>query len=544
MDSRTLILTEAPTVSPTEQSGLTIGKTSEPSAWVDAADTSTNERVSPKKSKNRQRANRRRDPLDVAKPALTTHPPTPRIRESSSGGNHRPEPHHQAHSRAEHAPITQVRHNLPIWVPWLVCPTVLTGVGLVVFMVYQGSLGKTLEPPSFFMALFLLLFSLGTLTAMLFVTSEKFTISSGNISVALVGPAAIWLGGTFAIMMNDSMKDTLFASYKWPTTIAGLEDTILAVERGSGWIPYSDWKIDNRDYHDIIVKRERKISGELLENAFSFPSSDRNLLKRPKIVTAFLYFNDAIIKLQAISGRREEGATQADIFFANRASGEKDPLKAIFFAGNHQPKPHAIWSGLTEHNPTADRFGWVDIQGDKWVHCLIVAKYSREDPKEDMRERQDWLVTDMKKFSRHPGTLDLAILNYGQEIESVMWRMKASVGTTKRLVPLIFNPTGSRHQDHAAKVLGQLVEWMPLLDAYEQGTRPSSIERNFLKNLKKDLLQVKAPTAESNVDVEKETFVSALSANLDDHTALKGKSAWQVERAEDVNVTLVKPKRY
>jgi len=102
--------------------------------------------------------------------------------------------------------------------------------------------GVPLEPPTFILMLFLLLFALGTLTAMLFVTSESFKATSGGYGLMIGGPAALWFGGTLLIIGVPFIHDGIFKPVTWPQTIEGLEQNILDLERSAGWISYDVWK--------------------------------------------------------------------------------------------------------------------------------------------------------------------------------------------------------------------------------------------------------------------------------------------------------------
>jgi hypothetical protein len=500
------------------------------------------------------------------------------------------------------------RQKLPGWVPLLLGPAILLGLGVAAFLIWIWWKGKPFEPGPFYLSVLLLLFSLGMLTSLVFSTNSSLQGNFGKVSLIVTGPAVLWLGGTIYMMKDATIQRALFAPYLWPSTLQGFEDNVLSVEKESGWMPYKEWKIRNRNYHELMIKGERNLASELLENAFSYPNpadetlAGRNLLEESHVATAFLYFDDFVVKFQAISGQREDQAADAQVFFANRsAEGEKSPLQAIFFASPKADKkePGAIMAGLTETTATPERYGWETVQGEDDIYCLIVVKYEAGSPNVKVSQKQDSLITDMKKFTRGQGTLDLAIFNFSHRIASTstMWRMKGSVGTMKRQIPLVFRrhdsgrikTEGKAPDDpgNAARVWERLSPWMPLLDEYLTRGKPSELvksdapvefgelgnsgepaksvdpakpvnpakpgepakagksdkrAREFLEALR---VTMTAALKEHDSKVgDLANFEKVLAAAAGDKTIARGVVAFHVEQAEDVNVALVKPQLY
>jgi len=459
---------------------------------------------------------------------------------------------------------TKVREQLPAWIPALVSFAIVSGIVLCGFVVWQGYQNKSMQPAIFLLVLFLLLFALGTLTAMLFVTNEKFDANIAGFSLMIGGPAALWFGGTLLIAFTPLYKQ-LFNPFAWPDTVPKLERTILDIEQRMGWKLYDQWKVDNLRFAQQVVYGERGLLSELLENAFAFPNpmdpneekfqNVRNLLKSPRIVTAFLYFPEFAVKLQAISGDIEDGAPKAELFFANRASNGSDPRKGLFFADvDSAGTPTKINAGIIETNVVPDNFGWEVTRNPK-VRSLMVARYD-----DGSSSKQDRLVVDMKKFTRNAGTIDLAALNYEYPMDpsSIMWRMRGSSGGSRGQVPLVFRrsdigslaslhapysdqPVGSAEDDprYAAKVQQALVPWMKLVDEYvkrpfKPGEQPPA-DRQFLVNVRDEI---------ASVLTKKLGFVLEQPITFEKLLAVKpkGASAFHVESAEDVNIVLIKPR--
>jgi hypothetical protein len=456
-------------------------------------------------------------------------------------------------------PPDQVRQNIPIWVPLTASFAILVGISLCAYLVFNGD---TIKPTTFFLALLMLLFSLGTLTAMLFTSSASFKATTGQFSMMIAGPAAIWFGGTFAIMLSP-MGTQMFRAYEWPETIAKLENTIMDAEQAAGWIPYSDWKKENnKAFYEQVTNEERTLLSELLENAFAFPripgeaDRQRNLLKAPEITTAFLYFPKLIVKFQMVSGKRQDDAYngKTDLFFGNRATDDRSPKTSLLCADADPAGNLTIRSDIVEFDRTPNSHGWQKVAGEP-VNCLLAARY--EDV--DRTQKQDRILIDMKKFTneaRYGGTINLAIWNYKYPIarESVMWQMKASVGTRSSKVPLVFRSydtgnlpslfvhaamagTEAPARDdprYAVNVQKKLAMWLKLVDDYLRQD-PDEWSKFFYSPLQADIA---AQLKEMNYPVgDSPSLTDLLSATP------KGVSAFHVKNATDVSIVFVKPQR-
>jgi hypothetical protein len=462
-----------------------------------------------------------------------------------------------------------VRDNIPRWVPWLVSFTILAGVGLCIFMVTESYLGHQPQPAAFTSMLFLLLFALGTLTAMLFITKESFRATAGNYTLMISGPAALWFGGTLLIIGTPAIRQELFKAFTWPETITALESNILSIEQNSGWITYRDWKAKNNDYAQQVISNERSLVSELLENAFTFPAprgreNDAPLLVSPHISTVFFYFPKYVLKFQMISGHQQDNASEVDIFFANRSTDESRLSKALLIGDttDNDGPASAIAKGITETTVQQDHFGWEPIIGVKNVRCLNVVKYYDGNSRDE-----DRILVDMKKFTNREtgGQADLMVLNYERKIAggSKMWRMKGSVGTTAHQVPLLFreydsgnlallsqvrdtNQTTADNGEYSINVQQELSSWFALLDAYlkfgpsRQGddTEKSAnvSTQAFLQNIRSDMVaSLKALGYQLS---DEGSFQALLQPNIKP----RGVAAFHVENATDVNVVLIKPK--
>jgi hypothetical protein len=448
-----------------------------------------------------------------------------------------------------------VRTNIPPWVPALASFAIFVGIGLCVYLVYQSSQGRPITPITFFLALFMLLFALCTLTAMLFITSERFEASTGQFSLMIGGPAAIWFGGTLAIMYSP-IHDKLFRAYEWPETIKALEKTILDIEGHAGWITYSDWKRKNGDYYEQIVNEERALLSELLENGFSYPATDsspRPLLKAPTISTAFLYFPKFIVKFQMLSGERQDNADKTNIFYASRATDSAaSPTTALLCAAPDANGNLNIRRDITQLVPDKYSHGWQTVRGAK-IQCLLAALYKDA----DRTSRQDRILIDMKKFTtdtKSGGSVDIAVLNYQYPIAkgSIIWQMKGSVGTSTREVPLVFRSyeTGNlpslfthakaseadmRGRDdprYAAKVRGELSAWLKRVDEY-LSQDPDEHDKLFFMPLKSEMA---SELKGLNFDIDpSRTLVNLVGPDP------KGVAAFHVKNATDVSVIFIKP---
>jgi len=452
----------------------------------------------------------------------------------------------------------QVRQNVPIWVPLTASFAILVGISLCAYLVFNGD---TIRPTSFFLALLMILFSLGTLTAMLFTSSASFKATTGQFSMMIAGPAAIWFGGTFAIMLSP-MGTQMFRAYEWPETIAKLENTITDPEQAAGWMPYSDWKKENnKAFYEQVTNEERTLLSELLENAFTFPrmgggDRQRSLLKAPEITTAFLYFPKLIVKFQMVSGKRQDETYdgKTDLFFGSRATDDRSPKTSLLCADAGSAGNLTIRSDIVEFDRTPNSHGWQKVAGEN-VNCLLAARY--EDV--DRTQKQDRILIDMKKFTnetRFGDTINLAIWNYKYPIarESVMWQMKASVGTRSSKVPLVFRSydtgnlpslfahaamagTGAPTQDdprYAVNVQKKLAMWLKLVDDYLHQD-PDEWARLFYAPLQADIA---AQLKEISYSIGDSPSLSDLLS-----ATPKGVSAFHVKNATDVSIVFVKPQR-
>jgi hypothetical protein len=438
-----------------------------------------------------------------------------------------------------------LRENIRRWVPWLVSVTILSGVGLGILTVVASYRGYKADPPAFALMLLLLLFALGTMTALLFLTKENFKATVAGFTLMLSGPAALWFGGTLVIIGTPTIRDHLFQSFTLPDAVDKLEDAILSIELNSGWIRYRDWKaINSRDFDPLVVQKEGSILSELLENAFTFPAKqERTLLSSPRISAAFFYFPGYVIKFQMISGRQPEGADAAHIFFSSRSNTDNSPSKA-FLIGTTRDNGLDIRKGTTDATVQRDHYGWERVTG-RDIRCLNVVKYT-----DGSSALEDRILIDMKKFTYVDGELDLAILNYEWPVEAQIWRMKGSVGTAAHEIPLLFRryDTGivTSLLKHESSVSSELLMWFAAVDDYLANDRSEQVDvdsaretqsaKTFLRTIKSNMI---SSMRSGGYDVsDNAKFQDFLPSSIEP----KGVAEFHAENATDVSVVLVKPK--
>ena len=459
-----------------------------------------------------------------------------------------------------------LRRDIPQWVPWLVSLAIVTGIGLCIYAVVQGSFEK---PASYVLILFLVLFSLSTLTGILFVTDAKFNVTTANYALMVSGPAAIWLGGTLVMLLVPDIRKALFEppnSLTLPQTIQALEKNIMDAQKMLRWASYDEWKIQNVVFKENVVFQERALLSELLEAAFTVPNPHRaesqtphsELLRSPHISSAFLYFPKLIVKFQAVTGQVEEGQDHADIFFANRATDFSKPKQVLFIAtrGIDSNTPGEIINVVSSLEKEA--LGWyhVDRDASGSIRYLLVNRY--EDAEEDVSATamEDRILVDLKRYTKDTGTIDLAILNYERRIaaQTYIWQMRGAVGASLNQVPLVFRsfdagslPKSFAHQTdkcddarYAAGVQKTLSVWLSMIDDYMQRKDAKQAVRSFLAELKSDIVKSMRDDLKYSV-AEPATFSSLLQVLPPNGITPKGISAFHWENASDVALVLVKP---
>jgi hypothetical protein len=442
-----------------------------------------------------------------------------------------------------------LRENIRRWVPWLVSTTILSGVGLGILTVVASYRGYKPDPPAFALMLLLLLFALGTMTALLFLTKENFKATVAGFTLMLSGPAALWFGGTLIIMGTPTIRDHLFQTFTLPDAVDKLETAILSIELNSGWIAYRDWKTKNSpEYDQQVVQKEGSVLSELLENAFTFPASlkeERPLLRSPHIGTAFFYFPSYVIKFQMISGHQPDGTDGAQIFFSSRSNTDNSPSKAFLIgATSDSNRLTGISKGITDATVQRDHYGWERVSG-RDIRCLNIVKYT-----DGNSGLQDRILIDMKKFTYTDGQIDLAIRNYQWPVAAQIWRMKGSVGTTVHEIPLLFRRYDSGSVTsllkHESPVSSELLTWFTAVDEYlardeseeadvdEAKTTQST--KAFLRTIKSDIISSMQTLGYHLSDDSK--FRDLLQPSIEP----KGAAEFRAENATDVSVILVRPK--
>jgi hypothetical protein len=451
-------------------------------------------------------------------------------------------------------------------VPWLLAATIISGVGLGALTVLASYRGHRLEPSAFALMLLLLLFALGTMTTLLFVTKENFTASMPGFTLALSGPAALWFGGTLMLISVPSIHDNLFDSFSLPTAVDALEQDILSIERKSDWTLYRDWKDANKgEFYEQLIKNEGSLLSELLENAFTFPSpadkklrKQRPLLVSPHISTVFLYFPDYVLKFQMISGHQEADTDGANIFFSYRANAdtEKGATKALLIGDTSDDLGSLVGMdhGVTEATVQEDHYGWEHVPG-KNIRCLNIVKYH-----DGGSAKQDRILVDMKKFSYDTGgQMDLAILNYDRIVKAQIWRMKGSVGTTAQETPLLFRESGASDLTRAlnylagetsaaddngpypAHVISELTDWFKVIDVYLDNVPlkkddATAATQAFLRDIKKEMISSLQNLGYGSGKLsDSSKFEDLLQIRAKGHAAFHG------DNVTDVSVVLVRP---
>jgi hypothetical protein len=319
---------------------------------------------------------------------------------------------------------------------------------------------------------FLLVFVLASIMALLFGLDATLT---GNTLVVLKigGPFAAFLGATVIILrFFDYEEEPPVEQNK--DFLQRVTELIEAAELRCEWIAYDRWKGHLNGYEEINGQEEEHFLRNILAGAYS--PSESAKVQDARIVTAFLYLTDSVIKLQRIRGSATETPTKIR-FRSNSSYGSHGLRSLIFIAEVRENGSLAIRKAISDQDPphnVPEGYARIDY---KEFDCLILTEYS-EFPK-----HEDYLLVDVSRFSReNSADMSLAIVSTNRPIKVPdVWQMRRAMITTQARLPLAFRKFQTPPRTGWLNVLADFDPWLTLLDQYKPPRETVTESLNHIK---------------------------------------------------------------
>jgi hypothetical protein len=331
----------------------------------------------------------------------------------------------------------------------------------------------------------LVCFALSSVSSLLFSTQSKLLASLGGFSIAVAGPATLWLVAllTLAQIFPESAvgytRSEIFREFT-----KELAQFSRQKEEQEGWQEYADWKIELGEASSIIDQSEESFIKNMLTRVFYHGRTPTKILA-PEVHTVFLYLNDATVKLQSIHGDQPD-VDFADVYVTVAPSLPGSQTKSYFFKRTTR--------GLRAQH--VEQGGWRQVRSDE-IQCLVVTIYYDDEPKAG-----DWIYVDLPKYfsDATPGAdTKIDILTIHPIREPQVWEMSASQRTQLSPAPLLFRKRARLEEvdtKNPSKLDRRMTNWLRSLKQIRQSESLQEEVHDFL--------------------VEFERVLSASSRGLDD----------------------------
>jgi hypothetical protein len=327
-------------------------------------------------------------------------------------------------------------------------------------------------------SLALLFFAVSTVSGLIFTTNANFTGDIKGVSMAVGGPAALWIIALVIFAYFYPEKDLDMA------TLQVFSDNAWHTMRANGWHDYAEWKkgLEQR-FSDVLGEDQSSILASLLWSVdYRRPGQK---LEHAETDTVFLYFGQKYtMKLQRITGNA--AGSSFDLYSRAETSNDTGTANSVILVG----------SGDGSGTPRVEK-AFVDNESvhtirQTHVDCLIVSWYT-----DQITRDGDYLVLDMKQYATdHHGSVRLGVAAF-KPIQSIQsWYLRSRTTTDQDdSLPLAFKESGRKSQNDFTRVEGDLLPWLQRLDEVIQPGNGQITEeaRNMLQKAFDDASQAINP---------------------------------------------------
>lgn len=357
-------------------------------------------------------------------------------------------------------------------------------------------------------ALLLIFFAISTVSALLFSAKASLTADWKGTTIAVGGPAALWLVGLviFATRFPESAIGD--------QTLGGMLDRTWQEDQRHGWIDYPNWKKDLDSFSSILGTGESTTLQNLLWSAHYDPPGPK--LHDVQVATVFLYFPKYTVKLQRLQGHPD--GEYLLLNFGAQSSTAAGTTGSVLLVGKH--------NGTLQIQDSYEDSKEKERKIEKaTIDCLIVSFYE-----EDIPPDGDYLVTDFKTWASDlRGDLRLGVGTFTRQINdpqiySVTRRPVLAPGDLAlrfhKLTPPVEGSLGEAERD--------LQPWLQLMDDAVSPSsalkpEPRAVLRQILDRIAKELQQ---------------PGQAMKASDLLRHPKLTGRWSFGIENANDVLLTL------
>lgn len=353
-------------------------------------------------------------------------------------------------------------------------------------------------------------FVLSSISALLFAVKVEIKASLGVFTMAIAGPAAMWLAALVAFNYVFP-EETLFRN----TSAEEAEEWIRKAEKSAGWLQYSAWKDKLGNAVEVIEQDEEYFIGFLLPRVFYHGHNDTKMAT-PRIDTAFIYLGDVSFKIQRIRGRRIDELAP-EVYMTAVASLPKGETSPYYFIRRDDQIVH---SGEIE------RGSWKKVTV-RPVDCLLLTIYS-----DDLPKAGDWLYVDLGKYINKElsgsGSLSISVWSTRKIGNLNLWEMAASQLTNAHPVPLLFRRVRGQVEGGASVNPSNIFDpWFRLLDNYLEGQNLPEGSRLFLERFLALSQEPGSGNHSFSRILSRERFSTAVGYEIDDiHNGIVATFLW------------------
>jgi hypothetical protein len=352
----------------------------------------------------------------------------------------------------------------------------LAAVGYVYFLAQGGNVYQ------YHIAVALLCFALSAVSGLLLYGNVQFGGRWGDYTLALVGPASMWIITLAAF------------SYIFPDKL------VTTFPPPHGEITYQAWLTKLRSVGLLFRKNEDQSVPSLLSNVY-YPGNQHTKPSQVQIEQLLVYFpNGQAITIRRIIGRNDTGT--AEIFHRPRPTGLTSPVASRAFT-EHGGKFHLV------NDINAKIWHTVSDADLRWYDVVLFS---------EQVEDADFFIVDVPKYidsAKEGAKVDFALASSHpiREASLRVWEVIQPEVAAAGDIPLLFKEWSEVPEHSVTQINNDFNPFLQWLE--QQRTSKDTIDPDFIEQLNKIMQSQTSPLGKQLPDVfNPSTFHSTLLFHL------------------------------
>lgn len=362
-----------------------------------------------------------------------------------------------------------------IWVNGISTIVVLGSFITVIIYIFYG---KSKSYTEIRLVYSLLIFSLTSVSVMMFASKSEFKMNIGTGSLLLAGPGLAWIMVLYAFVHIFPEKsesapapDTPIVdplALVNPMSLKGMAELAAETEKRAGWVGFTPWENEYFVYGDVFKDPKSRAYESLFASTYLANRSHAQLGDLT-IFTLFVYLDKVTVKFQRIKGHANKN--DPFIYFQSHGSTKSEKPKSLLLqidgaagrvaSGEASDKVPEVLGKYTDKYTADVQTESVRLKSQE-IDCLVVSDY----PTSDSLTFGDFILVSPNRYADSGASkLSLSVFSLNREIRSAKaWQVRSPTLSTGDIPPFMFKELNDAPANNGERIRNEFALWMRILD--------------------------------------------------------------------------------